>query len=52
MLDTLLGTLGIELIQLIFKMAMFEIDDVIHNVLGAVVGSGLYMLCKKVRRAG
>jgi len=41
---------GIELIQLIFKVGMFEVDDMIHNVLGVVIGSGLHMLCNKVRR--
>ena len=47
---TFIGSLGIELIQLIFKMGMFELDDVIHNVLGAVLGSCLYMMGNRARR--
>lgn len=33
---------GIEIIQLVFKLGLFEFDDVFHNVLGAVIGYGLW----------
>ena len=32
----------IELLQLIFKRGLCEVDDVIHNVLGCMVGYGVY----------
>ena len=31
-------SLLIELIQLIFKLGLFEFDDLVHNVLGAILG--------------
>jgi glycopeptide antibiotics resistance protein len=34
----------IELLQLIFKRGLCETDDVIHNVLGCIVGYGAYRL--------
>lgn len=48
-LVTLISSMGIELIQLIFKMGMFEIDDIIHNVFGAVIGYTIYVLCKEIK---
>lgn len=35
-------SLTIELLQLITKRGYFEIDDLIHNILGAFVGFGIY----------
>ena len=35
-------SVGIELLQLVFKRGCADIDDVIHNTLGCVVGCGLY----------
>ena len=34
----------IEILQLIFRKGLCEIDDVIHNVLGCMIGYGLYKL--------
>lgn len=53
--DTLFGllkyafcfTFGIEFLQLITKIGCFEIDDMINNVLGAVIG---YLLISTLRR--
>jgi glycopeptide antibiotics resistance protein len=43
-----MGTIGlsfsIEAIQLIFKLGLFEFDDMFHNVLGAVIGFFLFHL--------
>ena len=35
---------SIELLQLIFSKGLCEVDDVIHNVLGCIVGYGLYKI--------
>lgn len=42
----LLFSFAIEFTQLITRVGCFETDDVIHNVLGAVIGFGIYSLCK------
>lgn len=36
------GTFLIEVCQLVTKRGIFEIDDIIHNVLGALIGYGLF----------
>lgn len=41
---SLLFSLIIELIQLIALLGVFEIDDIIHNVLGAFMGSFINIL--------
>ena len=35
----------IELLQFIFKKGFCETDDVIHNVLGCMIGYGLWRVC-------
>lgn len=35
----------IELLQLVFKKGFCETDDVIHNVLGCIIGYGLWRVC-------
>ena len=35
----------IELLQFVFKKGFCETDDVIHNVLGCLIGYGLWRLC-------
>ena len=35
----------IELLQFIFKKGFCETDDVIHNVLGCIIGYGLWRVC-------
>lgn len=37
-------SLSLELGQLIFRLGLFEFDDVFHNTLGAVIGYGLFSL--------
>ena len=36
----------IEVMQYVFKKGFAEVDDVIHNTLGCIVGYGLYMLIR------
>lgn len=38
-------SLGIESLQLLFKKGSFEIDDIIHNTLGCLMGFGLWRVC-------
>ena len=40
-------TLAVESTQLIFRLGWFEIDDLIHNCLGALIGYGLVCLCRR-----
>lgn len=40
----------IETIQLITHLGLFEIDDIIHNTIGSVLGLGLYTLVKRVKK--
>ena len=45
---SLLLTVFIETMQLITKCGSFEIDDIINNFIGAVIGMMLYALCSKL----
>lgn len=49
LITAVIASVSIELLQLIFKMGLFETDDVINNVLGAMVGLGIYVVVKKVK---
>lgn len=46
---TVIVSVSIELFQLSFKIGLFETDDVINNVLGAMMGLGIYVVAKKMR---
>ncbi len=41
-------SLGIELLQLVFNTGVSDVDDVITNTLGAVIGYILYVAYKKI----
>ena len=41
----------IELFQLITARGLCEFDDVLHNVLGAIIGVGIVILVDKISRA-
>ena len=43
-------SLGIELIQLVFPNSTTDIDDLILNTLGTVVGYGIYRLFRRIGR--
>ena len=40
----------IEAIQLVFCLGFFEIDDILHNTSGSVIGCLLVLLCSKNKR--
>ena len=42
-LGAMIFSLLIELIQYVFRLGLFEFDDIVHNVLGAVIG---YIICR------
>lgn len=37
----------IELVQLIFRLGLFEFDDIFHNTLGAFIGYGLWRVTRR-----
>lgn len=41
-------TLVIETLQLLFKVGIFDVDDIVMNTLGAALGYGIYYLGKKI----
>lgn len=47
-------SLGIEVLQLVFKKGSFEIDDIIHNTLGCMIGfllwQGIAKLTERIKR--
>jgi glycopeptide antibiotics resistance protein len=38
----------IELLQLVLKRGMTEVDDVVHNVLGCMIGYWVFVGCRKI----
>ena len=42
--------LTVEVIQLITRVGCFDVDDLILNTLGAILGYLAFMLCDKIRR--
>ena len=40
-------TLAIETLQLLFKVGIFDVDDIVMNTLGGVLGYGIYYIGKK-----
>ena len=46
----LLLSTAIEVLQFVFKKGLCEIDDVIHNVVGCMIGYGMYKLLKKTSK--
>lgn len=43
-------SLVVETIQLVFKVGCFDVDDLILNTLGAILGYLLFVICNGVRR--
>lgn len=41
---------AIEFIQLILKLGLFELDDIFHNTVGALIGYGILAGCRKLYR--
>ena len=52
--SVVLSTVGISFVieaaQLVFRLGLFEFDDVFHNTLGAVIGYGLWWICRNCMR--
>ena len=48
---SLLLTVFIETMQLITKCGSFEVDDIINNFIGAVLGMLVYALCSKLLKS-
>ncbi len=49
LVTAVIASVSIELLQLIFRMGLFETDDVINNVFGASIGLGIYIMCTRLR---
>jgi len=45
-----LSSMSIEFTQVIFKIGLFEVDDIINNVLGAIIGVIIYALFNKLKK--
>jgi glycopeptide antibiotics resistance protein len=50
MLLTLEFSLGVEVIQLAFKVGSFDVDDLLLNTIGGVLGYIIFMLMDRIRR--
>ena len=42
-------SLCIETVQLVFKVGSFDVDDLLLNTIGGILGFGLYKLVQKIR---
>lgn len=40
---------SIEVCQLVFRLGLFELNDILHNTLGAVVGYSIHLLFTKIK---
>lgn len=40
----------IEFIQLVLKLGLFELDDIFHNTVGAVIGYGIWVGWQKIKK--
>ncbi len=49
---SLMTTLSVEIIQLITKIGSFDVDDIILNTFGAVIGYYLYLVAKFIWSKG
>lgn len=43
-------SLTIETIQLVTRVGCFDVDDLILNTLGVVIGYGMFLICDNLRR--
>ena len=50
LITAVIASVSIELLQLIFRIGLFETDDVINNVFGAMIGLGIYMTIKMMKK--
>ena len=47
---SLLLSLGVEVMQLVTRVGSFDVDDILLNTLGGVLGYILFMICNAIRR--
>ncbi len=50
LLCSILLTLTIEALQYVTRTGTFEVDDLIHNTLGALIGIGIWLLFRRLKR--
>ncbi|MCH5265553.1 MAG: VanZ family protein [Lachnospiraceae bacterium] len=43
-----LSSLGVETLQLVTKVGSFDVDDLILNTVGVILGYFIYYICKKM----
>ncbi|MFW5632957.1 MAG: VanZ family protein [Acetivibrio ethanolgignens] len=43
-------TLTIEILQLLFRVGIFDVDDIAMNTLGGILGYGIYYIGKRMER--
>ena len=43
-------SLLVEVLQLVFKVGSFDVDDLMLNTLGAVIGYLVFLICNAIRR--
>lgn len=42
----------VEITQLVFRIGLYEFDDMFHNVLGAAIGYGIWMFYRRHNKKG
>lgn len=50
MICSFLFSLGVEVFQLITKVGCFDVDDLLLNTIGGIIGYTLFRICGKIRR--
>lgn len=46
----ILHSILVEVVQLISHRGLFEFDDIVHNTLGAIIGMGIYIIVKSIKK--
>lgn len=47
-----LFSLAIEVLQLVFRIGVFDVDDLLLNTLGGLIGYLIYLLCQCMSKIG
>ena len=47
-----LFSLAIEVLQLVFRIGVFDVDDLLLNALGGLIGYLIYLLCQCMSKIG
>jgi glycopeptide antibiotics resistance protein len=47
-MSVMAASLLIEVVQFVFKRGAFDIDDIILNTLGGIIGIFIYQICKRI----